>query len=144
MEHFKHLPKFSAVAFIFSSSLIQAEVYNFETEGGIPDDPSCDIYTNPLPACNFNKNLFNQIIDKLEPNDEFYLPNKTFYFNGGIGNWYTDRINEGIKDVVFRFDGTFSLQDNRAFFPLEPDNRGGVQTHNSNLLLEIGPKFLVV
>ena len=102
--------------------LCHSKTYNFETEGGIPNDSDCDIYTNLNATCNHNTNVFNTIILNLQSNDVFYLPNKTFWFNGGIGNAYVpERRYTGLQDITFLIDGTFSLQDNRDWYTPEPD-----------------------
>ena len=89
-------------------TFVTSNFIDFEQAGGIPNSELQEHYDH-------NKNLINEIFENFKPNDVFYLPNKTFYSNGGI-------VMNKKSHITLLIDGTLKFQGNRNTWPKEDEN----------------------
>ena len=95
----------------FYLSTINSKIWNFQDEGAKPDDDSKRTY-------NKNTEIFNQILENIQPSDSLYFPddqNQKFYLNGGVHA-------ENLDNITFIFDGTLIFQDNQRNWPRYEDS----------------------
>ena len=102
---------------------IHAKLYDFEAEGAIPIRGKSG---QDEKSFNSNRDLFNNILSKLQPGDTFYFNEKSYMLNGGI-------CGENFSGVRFVFDGVLKFQSNRTLWPAMRNGGWGSACENDDL-----------
>ena len=94
--------------FIFFNNYILGNLINFELDGGgIPNDSSLYVVKN-------NTNIMNLLGKNLKSGDILLIPNKTFYFMGGI------QFNN-LNSNTFIIDGIIQFSSHISDWPYKND-----------------------
>jgi len=114
---------FNYISFLFYILIlfipINGNVIDYEMRGAIPNNSS-------LEVINKNREIMNNIFNNLSPNAHFYIPNKTFYINGGI-------MASNLESVKIQIDGTLMFSDSLYNWPHDINNNPLECMHFSNI-----------
>lgn len=90
---------------IAALSIANARTVNFQLIGGVPFERTIDVAYQ-------NRDLLNSALANLTIGDTLLIPNRTYYFVGGI-------VADDLKHVTFQVDGTMLFSDDRDTWPTD-------------------------